>query len=686
MALVAGSTLNPLGSITYNGFEFKGPRFSWSAAMRPEWSKDGRTTLGSVTTLTVRYMLSDGYNIDDLYHSNNVDVTANHNTNILNGRRSIQWLRTMLLKSGCRLTIEGMGFDIDLNPGQGSASVTGSFDQLIDIRWGPKPINCEITPIGDGIFWQIDWVVEYCLPECTATSGNGHTGYTAQDGGVSSYVGYPYLINMAVPFDANYAFESVVYNVGWTIDRAGLTTRVIEGELSVITHRKSAATLNGARNEIPWTADEAREIIAPVVPDEFQRIDQNWELSEDKRSLSFRIIDQELASENAMPPGVVDMQLSHSVSTQGLGLPGNTSIICSFNGYVEIVKGFSKGFVFDRCLLIIQQRIDQAKIAYNEVDAAGNVTKNVYLTSISVTEEMYGTRRISFTVGYMIMQPNASIKFQNLISNTALFEEVDLDSVTYPQWQKSLKNSAWHQRGMSRMEFQANEDKIVGPCEGQGGSNRTTLTLPLYVTNGGGSLTSECPPDDLSYLGWSSSIKIIGRQGVIINEPLRLPGQSTTTYKPKSDDDATVLPVARSAGTEKRKAQLIQANTTILVELQGKGARLGKYPEIPRISADKFATDAFTQANDITPVGYDEIENSRRGRLGPCAIYVTKWKLRYHVLVTSEAELKDLLGALENATILTSEDPTGKKEGGTGNAVVTGSITGGADQFPTNES
>ena len=674
MGIVAGSSVNNLGYIAYNGFTFSGPRFRWQVSVRPEFSKDGRTTIANITTLTVRYHLSDGFNIDPNVSSNNVDTGYNHAQSVHEyGRRNVQWLRSMLMKSGSRLTISGMGFDVDINPGT-QASVASNLN-LFDVRWGPKPIRCDIVPIGDGVFWQVDWVCEFALPECVASTGLGHDGYLSLNGSYgASYIGFPY--NLLSGAEDN--LETLTYGVDWTIDHAGLTVRAIRGEYSVAVHRKSTAYVNGSRTDIPFTADEIREMIAPIVPDEFQRVSQRYQMSEDKRTMTFEIIDRELASENGMPPGVVDMQMSHAVSMEGLGLPGNRDIVCTMSGSVEVMKGVPKGFVFDRCLLIIQQRIDIARTA---VDGDDNTATAVFLVSIGVVEELYGPRKISFTVTYVIKQGVDGIPFANLINTTGLFREVDLPSVTYDQWQKSLRNTAWHQRGVSRMEFQANEDKIVGPCEGPGGANRTALTLPPYVTNGGGSLTSSCPGDSTSYIGWSSDIKITAKNNTIVNRPMRLPGETSSTYKPKSDEDATLTPVVRVSNSTTRKAQTLAAETEVIVTVTGQAARLGKYPEIPKISEERFASDAFRAANKITPIGTDNISRSRKGRLGPCAIYTTKWKLQYSVLVNSQAELEDLIGALEDATILTVDDPEGKKVGGEGNKPVTGSIDEDPDQL-----
>ena len=95
------------------------------------------------------------------------------------------------------------------------------------------------------------------------------------------------------------------FEVTYSIDVAGMTTRTIVGTIEIPAHRQDRSPSD--------IADEYRERLVLAVPSGFRRTQQTFSISRDNRTLDFVIVDTEHASENAFPPGVVDADVHYTV-------------------------------------------------------------------------------------------------------------------------------------------------------------------------------------------------------------------------------------------------------------------------------------------------------------------------------------------------------------------------------------
>lgn len=662
--------------------------------LRPEPSPDGRTTLGNIYNLQVRYYLTDDYDgltADTSEPSGGGGAT--HAASIIGGRSRMQQLRSMLMKYGSTLEIVGMGFDMVLNDGTAGT--------LWDVRWGPKPIQCQIRPVGDGIVWQIDWTCEFCLPECVNIDGDGHAGHTTDGSGPTddnpSFIDFPYVMG---------SVESLVYNFSYSIDQSGFTTRTVEGALTIALHRASV-TGAGASTAVTKTADEYRSNFRLSIPPHFRRLQEVFTLSNDRRTLSFNVVDQELPDENSRIPGVVDMELVHNVNTEGMGLPGNSSLTCSIRGSIEVTKNHSKALAFSLLVMIIQQRLDIAKKYFQDLKPVLDPNASgVFLTSVNVTEHIYGSRVIDIDVGYMIMRPSVKMTYIDLVGSSGLFKSVNPggDGITpvpgldEDSWALShgfdrqnvtfLPRGTWSQRGHAGLEFLPEEDVIVGPCDENSVVLLGDYVPPTPVSSGGGSLFNGCPPEGYDYVSWDSWLKIIQDDKVIQHNPIKLPESTPTTRSTKSDDGAQLSISARvydaADGTPPEiPVETLTAGTLFKVCLEGKAIRLGKPPEVPQINFTRFQAalnngvdpEDDPDDDDDAPVtvsiypcrdGSDnpnQLSSSYRGNLGVCPIYAGEWKTCYCMMTHDDLEIKRLLAAIRESLVFTESDPDGRKVG-----------------------
>jgi len=646
-ASAASSNTNLGGTIVYNGWSFKSPRFRSSLSMSPEPSADGRTTLCNVYRLEVRGFITDDANSANGFNPATQTTLGSQYVT----RGNLQTMRGRLSKSGGRLQIIGLGFDIDINSGDNGG--------LFDTRWGPKCLKCDFRNVGNGLIWEIHWVCKFALAECAVlTSAEGHPDHTAYSGILSdvSYLGFPFLQGDV---------EGLVFEVAYTINESGLTQRVIRGEVSIAINRASA-TGDGDFNKVVAVADQVRENIDPQIPLHFRRIRQDWVTSSDRRTLKFTIIDEELASENAFPPGVIDMQLDHSVHAEAEMLPATAKIFCNFDGSIEVAKGYSYALAFNKVLLIMQQRLDAARIVFQI--AIGDNTKNpVFVTGIQLREAMYGKRIISFSVSYLILAEGGAGMFGDFIGRSGIFLPVNVAGVDDETWRASLSGpgNVFDQRGISGLAFDPSQDAIVGPCEGAGGTATGSAQYPLAVSQSGGSLVTDCPSLSVDNLYYSNEISVETKSGRVQHSPMAAQGSVASAIGSiQTADGAAISPSYRSPGSiaSAVSSTRVSSSSMITFVMIGRAIRLGKPPEIPKVNISRF--HELSTAGRLSE-GDSVVSSKRGGKIGSCPVYTASWRIPYTLLgAVTNADVQDIIDDMNNALIQTESDPTGSKVGG----------------------
>lgn len=652
-AIVNGSSSNLSGTISYNGWAFNGPRFQWKIDMVPVKSGDNRTVLYNKYLLTVRAIVTDDY----AGTQSHIGGTLQKST--YNARSNLQKIRSLLSKNGKALIIQGLGYDIRLND--------QSYDGIYDVRWGPTTKALRIEPIGNGVVFQIDWVLEFCLPECFSTTGLASPAFTAGTGDITdvSYIRFPYTTGVNTP--AFGKLESLVFEVNYGIDKAGLTTRVISGYGTIALNRANTIDAGQPTSTITSTCDEIRELITPEIPENFQRLRSDWTLSTDRMMLTFQIVDGELPSQNSFPPGVHDMMLDHAVHIKGSNLsvsansPG--AIYNRFSGFIDVVKYAPMGLAFDKVILMVQERINAQK------ENGGANDQTVFITSIDLVETIIGpTRRLTFSIAYEVKALSSSNLFGNLITRTALFNDVNFSGTTitnHTLWSSSMKDKVWSQRGLAGLEFQANQDAIVGPCDGNPSSNTADYAPAQYLSSGGGSLVSDCPTGPKSYEAYKSEIYISNSTGLITHMPMTstaLGPATNQTIRTASGPDAPISKYFRQPPSSmKPRIQNLSAGSKLTFCIEGAAIRLGAWPEEPAIDDATFNSAVSSGSLGVMK---PEFRYQTVGRRGTCIRYAMYWKICYVVTLTQPASISSLLQAIKDSLITTPIDPNRIKAGG----------------------
>lgn len=359
--------------------------------------------------------------------------------------------RILLTKNGCPFTY--------INKGVGAFNV--NIGSARDVAWGPKVTNFTIKPKGDKSAHEIRWDVEVAVPDCPA---------------------------------ANFAFAPMEFNfrLEFGINKNGYTTRTYSGFIRV------PATGGGFR-ELPDTADNYRELISPTALPGFRRIPGTFTLDYAKTRLDFSIVDQEFAGP-APPPGITDVECTHSVQSTEAGL---IRWIGNFNGTYTVAKGYDKGLAINHFNKLATLRI-------KETGKSLGLNPDIFLLlSYKLSEPLYAEETGSFSLSYAF----TPCQISQILNASQMWQPVpDSD---WKQWQTSM-NGVLTPRGVSKLRFTIGEDRLVDLC---GPVPQMPVARPETKENtltsfGDLGLPLKPKPVD-SWLQYKSSIRVEGDDGVV---------------------------------------------------------------------------------------------------------------------------------------------------------------------------
>ena len=165
--------------------------------------------------------------------------------------------------------------------GFGELIVNSTLRLVRDVKWGPIPEIVDFYPLGgDCNAARIRWRCTTRIPECS---------------------------------DAKYQKRILAYNYDATyeIDQDGYTKLRVSGYIEIPMTRNTVRT-----RTLPDSVDRYREMVERTVPLGFQRKQQTYRISPDKRRLDFSYTDEELA--HAFPENVTTIQARHRIDSSGV--------------------------------------------------------------------------------------------------------------------------------------------------------------------------------------------------------------------------------------------------------------------------------------------------------------------------------------------------------------------------------
>lgn len=547
--------LAALGTLEYNGYAFDGTsKISVSVEFVPDDS--GRTVVYHRHTIRVLAV---------------VQGDSGTTAEMLN-------IRQRLGEQGRELRFTGRGFGDDLIVNAGAGG-------LRDVKWGPCPKVIRWEPIAHFRAGEIEWEIVTCVPIC--------------DTGIQRWVG----------------LMGLNYDVSFSIDERGYTTRTINGYIEIAQTRLGRL--------VPDTADAYLAAYTTPIPSGFRR-SQTRHLSSDKSRLDFSITDTQIPSPNAFPPGVVDIQCRHRTGwRKGSGLVRNV-----ISAEIEVAPNMPNAFALIVFVNIANQRLNVARAAVGQaISVMGgqtNATGIVLMDEFQIDEDVFG-RRSSFSLGYQVPSSLAQFMF-----DCGLWQVLPTNWI---DWHNSIALGQ-SQRGWAGMLHSANTDSIQDLCapiqqlsqnnyQNQGTTNRPSL-LPIRNVR---------PDPKNSWLKYTNRIQTYRDRAVVRQRILQAKDDDQLPFEVNG---TTGMVYPASGGID----DVIQegARGSYYVTMIGRAARAGW--EIPR---PKYATVGTIAATEIG----GEFEQAITGNWFGVPIYQAVWNLRY-ALPNSPGSVKLLSNTREH--------------------------------------
>lgn len=382
-------------------------------------------------------------------------------------------IRAALMQPGRLLKLSGLGSGFDWV----NTALFARSGDVKDISGGPYPMPLQMNPIGQ-LCWELIWGLDFEVSTCRPWT-----------------------------FDP-LAFTSFNFSTTWRNDFEGYSSRVIQGRLSIPFTRDAASP-----KTVLHVAEETRGTILVLVPDGFKRVENVWHEREDKRTLEFTIVDQQLQGD-PYPAGITqaDGQFSFNTgSTKGNAMnEAVATLSVVFKTAYDQPKNLA-GQVFIAMLLAKQAEIQAEMVAlYNAspiVDGKHTVPSGQILPlHFSIQNGKFDSARVTqASISWYLVQD-----FNSLLKAAKIFDPIPGVTQTYAAWKASMAG-AWGNRGVMAMSEDLDDAVIVDLCD-----NKTVITIGdtgsapnIPVDQTIDALTCPDIPDNGGWVHFDLDIKIL---------------------------------------------------------------------------------------------------------------------------------------------------------------------------------
>lgn len=367
-------------------------------------------------------------------------------------------VRRILTKPGGELTYLGKGF--------GQLVVNAPGQAVLDAQWGPIPEILEWNPVGSATTAKIVWRCTTTIPECSS---------------------------------AVYAFEPMEFNfrVSYSTDFCGLTTRTYSGFIR-IPQTRPPQTFGTVQNRLLQdNADAYRANIMPAIPVGFRRRTADFTLDESKCRMDFNIVDEQLPTVNAPPPGVIEVDDTHEVETNDL-LAG-----VQWSGRISATYTLAPDQSRVNCWPYFFNLVAARRAFTVQYGSFGQSAGFWLATSLRFGERMHDTKSAWFSLGYMM-----TTSLQTVLAASGMWTPIP-DS-NWNAWATSLASNALDPqgRGTAKLRFTNAEDMIVDLCIGGERVLNAQTTALVAQPGANASLLNAYPDPGNSFIWYEMHARI----------------------------------------------------------------------------------------------------------------------------------------------------------------------------------
>lgn len=556
--------------LTYNGFSFDMTATNASSSMEIIYDDAGRMPIKHRYRIQARTLLYSRM------IAGNVKTAA----------EQAQQIRSLLSVPRKNLIIRGLGIgdDLDIN-NSGDQSAT------FDVDYGPKPKVINASPLGAENAYELVWECEVCLTPCVSQETTHYQGVS-----------------------------SIVSKVTNRIGRKGYSARTVAG------HMELAFTADSS-DLVPLNLDAYRGMIVVIKPANCHR-EQTWDISEDRKRLSFFIIDTEIESPNAWPAGVCNISTRNRLTSRRPWQHSQNEIRCNIElqGNAPRTKAW---------------QIFQAEVALLLDPVAAYIASQsswfkdppaYFIDALEIDEDLY-SNQYSFVLRWRFIGG-----LDELLSAGQTFLQLDR---TWDEWSASYVGK--ETRGLSGYRTNIDDDKMLNLCN-SGSTGETLLTIgsggiqPLPPADPLPSLCNALPDPKKSYFGFDSSFQEITDYKTEHHTVL-----GSVDVTPKEFDNNSVNADLDQFDSSQNDQTFAEGSHQKYFVFKGSTYRVG-YP-IPRPTLKTIG------GQTATPVGKPVFEHKYLGRFFCQPLYVAAWNMTYQVTAKPSTTGE---GYLESATPISS--------------------------------
>lgn len=528
------------GVIRYNGYEF-GPLRKATIEIR------NVTDDADVTVIYSTYVLR----VQAIVHATTTDETQAKQAT----------LQAALNKAGGRLEIQDIGFFTDIDTAAGGVTP--------EVAGGPRPRVISAKPIGGDLSWEVIWAVEFSLNPC------------AQGGNV---------------------FSAFNWDVFYSIDDRGFTTRRISGYFEIAQNRNSGGTIGTTHTKNLETFWDNVEFTIPFA---FKRLTNDRHYTADRRRCDFLIVDEELR-DKVYPEGIVAADVDYDFENIP---PGFIRWNATLAGTMEVAPGYSNSIAGQKFFLILFDRLAKLRAS---AEAQGGL---VLPQRIRFGTKLF-RRESRFAVSFMLVAC-----LDDLVGRSGVWSQLEGD---YTTWKASLDAvGIWGKRGRYQLRHNLSDDVIVDLCSGTSQLSIGNDTGNLQNIDGEFTASMSCVAvtAERSWLSYRNRIRVIAEQKGNVHVP--------TQHWEGIDLNSTPVQVGQELligmGVPRRQQsrELIlqyEGPSEDLIVMQGDSLRLNLASDIPKlISVGGVEVEQLSQNVDSEPIA----------NFFGCPVYLTRWAILY---------------------------------------------------------
>jgi len=400
----------------------------------------------------------------------------------------------------------------------------GLEDAVVDVDWGPKPIECSIRPIGQQTA-ELKFAVQFQMAPCSLDAVN--------------YVG---------------KIREFVLRQSQVIDEQGKSIQTTAGHLEV------SPLASGTTQ----AADSLRDSLIVHVPTGFRRTRQRYQQSPDQTRLEFEIVDTELRGD-ILPTSIIDGDGSFSMRSISPGLNRSELRLAA---ELTVAPGVSPSVAAQRFFQMASQK--QA-----DFDTASAGQALMLPTSLSVQRGLWEqSRSTRFDMRWMV-----ATCVGNFL-NSGFW--APLPDSNYTLWSQSVAAS-WNARGAAQLELASLPPTNLCDQIGQVVISTPSSSTPPPAGSTTFGLGSSTIDPQFSWIDYDISLKFSKNEQKTFHRQAVSPQRSSQTISDDLYGTAGMQP--EESFVAGSSADIVEENglPQQYILLKAKGLRAGHLPVFPTL-------------------------------------------------------------------------------------------------------